>query len=75
MHNPEHSHNGISESYICISGPIADSNYSVFSPGSLLFNTPKRAHRMTTCDFKPTLLAYAWTGKPEKLANQKMDFQ
>ncbi|WP_439531103.1 dimethylsulfonioproprionate lyase family protein [Marinobacter adhaerens] len=71
---PEHSHDGISESYICISGSISDSNYSVFSPGSLLFNPPKRAHRMTTGDFEPTLLAYAWTGKPEKLANQKMDF-
>lgn len=71
---PEHSHDGISESYICISGSVSDSNYSVFSPGSLLFNPPKRAHRMTTGDFEPTLLAYAWTGEPEKLANQKMDF-
>lgn len=71
---PEHSHDGISESYICLSGSISDSNYSVFSPGSLLFNPPKRAHRMTTGDFEPTLLAYAWTGEPEKLAHQKMDF-
>jgi dimethylpropiothetin dethiomethylase len=71
---PEHSHDGISESYICLSGSISDSNYSVFNPGSLLFNPPRRAHRMTTGDFEPTLLAYAWTGEPDKLAHQKMDF-
>jgi dimethylpropiothetin dethiomethylase len=71
---PEHSHDGISESYICLSGSISDSNYGVFNPGSLIFNPPKRAHRMTTGDFEPTLLAYAWTGEPDKLAHQKMDF-
>lgn len=71
---PEHSHDGISESYICLSGSISDGNYSVFMPGSLLFNPPKRAHRMTTGDFEPTLLAYAWVGEPDKLAHQKMDF-
>jgi dimethylpropiothetin dethiomethylase len=71
---PEHSHDGISESYICLSGSISDGNYSVFMPGSLLFNPPKRAHRVTTGDFEPTLLAYAWVGEPDKLAHQKMDF-
>lgn len=71
---PEHSHDGISESYICLSGSVSDSNYSVFTPGSLLFNPPQRAHRMTTGDFEPTLLAYAWTGEEDKLVHQKMDF-
>ena len=71
---PEHSHDGISESYICLSGSVSDSNYSVFTPGSLFFNPPEKAHRMTTGDFEPTLLAYAWTGTPEKLANQRMSF-
>lgn len=71
---PEHSHDGISESYICLSGSVSDSNYSVFTPGALFFNPPEKAHRMTTGDFEPTLLAYAWTGTPEKLANQKMSF-
>ena len=57
-----------------LSGSVSDSNYSVFTPGSLFFNPPEKAHRMTTGDFEPTLLAYAWTGTPEKLANQRMSF-
>ena len=71
---PAHSHDGISESYICLSGVISESNSGVYAPGSLLFNPPNEVHRMTTGDFEPTLLAYAWTGDQEKLRNQAMRF-
>ena len=71
---PAHSHHGISESYICLSGVVSESNAGVYAPGSLLFNPPSKAHRITTGDFEPTLLAYAWTGTSEKLRNQKMGF-
>ena len=71
---PAHSHDGIKESYICLSGVVSESNAGVYAPGSLLFNPPNKAHRITTGDFEPTLLAYAWEGTSEKLRNQKMRF-
>ena len=71
---PAHSHDGIKESYICLSGVLSESDAGVYSPGSLLFNPPNKAHRITTGDFEPTLLAYAWEGTSEKLRNQKMSF-
>jgi dimethylpropiothetin dethiomethylase len=71
---PEHSHDGITESYVCLSGTVSDSPEKVSAPGSLLLNPPQKPHRMTTGDFEPTLLAYAWLGPPEKLTHQKMDF-
>ena len=71
---PAHSHDGIKESYICLSGVVSESNAGVYAPGSLLFNPPNEVHRITTGDFEPTLLAYAWEGTSEKLRNQKMGF-
>ena len=71
---PAHSHDGISESYICLSGVVSESDAGVYAPGSLLFNPPHKMHRITTGDFEPTLLAYAWTGPREKLLAQKMRF-
>ena len=71
---PAHSHDGIKESYICLSGVVSESNDGVYSPGSLLFNPPNKVHRITTGNFEPTLLAYAWEGSSEKLRNQKMHF-
>lgn len=71
---PAHSHDGIKESYICLSGVVSESNAGVYAPGSLLFNPPNQVHRITTGDFEPTLLAYAWEGTSEKLRNQKMGF-
>jgi dimethylpropiothetin dethiomethylase len=71
---PAHSHDSISESYLCLSGVVSESDSGVFAPGSLLFTPPNKAHRITTGDFEPTLLGYAWTGTPEKLLNQKMKF-
>jgi dimethylpropiothetin dethiomethylase len=71
---PAHSHDGINESYICLSGVVSESNSGVYAPGSLLFNPPNEVHRMTTGDFEPTLLAYAWVGSQDKLHNQAMRF-
>lgn len=71
---PAHSHDGIRESYICLSGVVSESNTGVYAPGSLLFNPPNEVHRITTGDFEPTLLAYAWVGSQEKLSNQVMKF-
>ena len=71
---PNHAHDGISESYICLSGAISENDEGVLAPGSLLFNPPGKAHRITTSDQEPSLLAYAWHGPPEKLAGQKMVF-
>jgi dimethylpropiothetin dethiomethylase len=71
---PAHSHDGITESYVCLSGVVSENDTGVYAPGSLLLTPPNKAHRITTGDFEPTLLAYAWIGPPEKLLNQKMIF-
>lgn len=71
---PNHAHDGISESYICLSGAISENDEGVLAPGSLLFNPPGKPHRITVSDQEPSLLAYAWQGPPEKLAAQKMVF-
>lgn len=71
---PVHSHDGITESYVCLSGVVSENDAGVYAPGSLLFTPPNKPHRITTGDFEPTLLAYAWTGPAEKLINQKMVF-
>ena len=71
---PAHSHDGITESYVCLSGVVSENDAGVYAPGSLLLTPPNKAHRITTGDFEPTLLAYAWTGPTEKLTAQKMVF-
>ena len=71
---PAHSHDGITESYVCLSGVVSENDAGVYAPGSLLLTPPGKSHRITTGDFEPTLLAYAWTGAREKLGNQKMVF-
>ena len=71
---PAHSHDGITESYICLTGAVSENDHGVFAPGSLIFNPPGEVHRITTASNRPSLLAYAWVGSPEKLAFQKMTF-
>lgn len=71
---PAHAHDGISESYICLSGAVSENAQGVYAPGSLIFNPPEQRHRITVADQNPALLCYAWTGMREKLANQKMVF-
>lgn len=71
---PAHSHDGITESYFCLSGSVSENDDGVYAPGSLIFNPPGRNHRITVADRDPCLLAYAWVGAPEKLSGQKMSF-
>lgn len=71
---PQHNHPEIEESYISISGSWSENNSAVFSPGSLIFNTPGAKHRITTGDIDPCLLAYAWTGPRERLIGPDMNF-
>lgn len=71
---PTHSHQGITESYFCLSGSISENDVGVYAPGSLILNPPGHPHRITTSDREPSLLVYAWVGSAENLANQKMFF-
>jgi len=69
---PQHSHAGIEESYIAISGSWSENDAAVYAPGSLILNTPGEEHRITTGDLDPCLLAYAWVGPQERLASPGM---
>lgn len=71
---PAHAHEGITESYICLSGAVSENHQGVYAPGSLIFNPPGTSHRITTSDLEPSLLAYAWEGPREKLGGQMMKF-
>ena len=71
---PAHSHDGLTESYYCLSGAVSENDDGVFAPGSLIFNPPDRSHRITVDAREPCLLAYAWQGTEDKLSNQKMLF-
>lgn len=71
---PAHAHDGITESYICLSGAVSENDQGVYAPGSLIFNPPEHRHRITVADNSPALLLYAWTGPAEKLCDQKMVF-
>ncbi|MEO0936756.1 MAG: dimethylsulfonioproprionate lyase family protein [Pseudomonadota bacterium] len=71
---PAHAHDGITESYICLSGAVSENDTGVYAPGSLIFNPPEHRHRITVADNSPALLLYAWTGPAEKLRDQKMVF-
>ncbi|SOH95312.1 dimethylpropiothetin dethiomethylase [Monaibacterium marinum] len=71
---PSHAHEGLTESYYTLSGAVSENDDGVFAPGSMIFNPPGRAHRITTGDHEPTLLAYAWEGSGPALLGQKMTF-
>ncbi len=71
---PTHAHDGITESYICLSGAMSQNDQGVYVPGSMIFNPPGQMHRITVADLEPSLLAYAWIGPHEKLTSQKMVF-
>jgi len=71
---PAHSHEGITESYFCLSGAVSENDDGVYAPGSLIFNPPGRNHRITVSATEPCLLAYAWAGPEENIASQKMVF-
>lgn len=69
---PTHRHDGIAESYICVSGAMSENDAGVYVPGSLIFNRPGTEHTITTSDREPVLLAYAWTGDAEALKKPQM---
>ncbi len=71
---PAHAHDGIAESYICLSGTTSENDLGVYVPGSLIFNMPNHEHTITTSDREPVLLSYAWSGSEDALANQVMKF-
>ncbi len=71
---PAHAHDGITESYVCLSGAVSENDQGVYAPGSLIFNPPEHLHRITVGDNNPALLFYAWHGSREKLREQKMVF-
>ena len=70
---PAHSHDGITESYLCLSGAISENDAGVYVPGSLILNQPGHEHQITTQDREPALLAYAWIGDPQRLASPGME--
>ena len=65
---PQHSHRDIEESYISIGGAWSENDLAVHAPGSLILNHPGSAHRITTAEQEPCLLAYAWIGPEERLS-------
>lgn len=69
---PQHSHQEIEESYISVAGAWSENNSAVYAPGSLIFNRSGDEHRITTGEIEPCLLAYAWTGPGERLAEPGM---
>lgn len=71
---PAHAHDGVTESYICLSGAVSENHQGVYAPGSMIFNPPHHMHRITVSAREPALLAYAWVGAEDKLAGQKMVF-
>ena len=71
---PSHSHNGLTESYYCLSGSVSENDAGVYAPGSLIFNPPGLSHRITVDAREPCLLAYAWHGAEHDLVSQKMIF-
>lgn len=71
---PSHRHDGISESYIVLSGAVSENDLGVFRPLSMIFNAPGTTHTIRTSSNEPALLAYAWIGTPDALANHTMKF-
>jgi dimethylpropiothetin dethiomethylase len=72
---PSHAHDGITESYICLSGSVSENHQGVYSPGSMIFNPPSHAHRITVSKKEPALLLYAWVGEQAYLKKQEMVFK
>lgn len=69
---PQHSHDDIEESYISVSGSWSENDAAVYAPGSLILNRSGTEHRITTGEYDPCLLAYAWCGPAERLSRPGM---
>lgn len=71
---PQHSHEGITESYVAVSGAFSENDMGVYAPGSIILNRAGEAHHITTGHSEPCLLLYAWTGEPERLRDDRLVF-
>lgn len=71
---PSHRHDGITESYIVLSGAVSENDLGVFRPPSMIFNAAGTTHTIRTSLHEPALLAYAWTGAAEAIAGHTMKF-
>jgi len=71
---PAHSHDGITESYLSLSGHWSENDNGVYAPGSIVLNLPQHTHTITTADREPVLLAYAWCGPEDLLTSPAMRF-
>ncbi|PJE35362.1 dimethlysulfonioproprionate lyase DddL [Pseudooceanicola lipolyticus] len=71
---PQHSHSDIEESYVSVSGAWSENETAVFAPGSMILNRSGQEHRITTGEYDPCLLAYAWIGPEERLSAPGMRF-
>ncbi|MGB7431245.1 MAG: dimethylsulfonioproprionate lyase family protein [Ahrensia sp.] len=71
---PSHKHDGITESYIVLSGACSQNDIGVFRAPSMIFNAAGTTHTIRTPSTEPVLLAYAWTAEPDDLAAHKMKF-
>jgi len=71
---PAHSHQGITESYLSLSGHWSENDTGVYAPGSMVLNLPQHTHTITTAGREPVLLAYAWCADPDILTSPAMRF-
>lgn len=71
---PSHKHDGITESYIVLSGAVSQNDIGVFRSPSMIFNAPGNTHTIRVSDYEPALLAYAWTAEPQDMTAHKMKF-
>ncbi|MFO8236609.1 MAG: dimethylsulfonioproprionate lyase family protein [Bacteroidales bacterium] len=74
-HYPNHKHENIEESYICLSGEVSVNNTGVFRTNSLIYTAPGELHQLTTGKFYSCLLLFSWVGTPEVLSNYKLTFK
>jgi len=72
---PAHSHEDITESYLCVSGAVSENHAGVYPPGSLIVNYAGHEHAITTSDIEPVFLTYAWVGEAEALHKFNMTFE
>lgn len=71
---PQHSHQGITESYVAVSGAFSENDMGVYAPGSVILNQAGQTHRITTGQADPCLLLFAWTGPTENLRDDRLAF-
>jgi dimethylpropiothetin dethiomethylase len=71
---PAHSHQDITESYLCLSGAVSENHAGVYPPGSMLLNQAGREHAISTSGTEPVLLTYAWVGETSALHGFEMTF-